>query len=280
MTTTRLRAPSARDLTAVLHAPAPPARPLAPAMRAAIESRLGAALARTGHRHRVDAFDVERAGPRFTTPFEWSARGARRVIGTAAARAWSARGIDPLTAAADEVDRLCDRAARGLCRQGSLGPWLASVPAPVRAVCVVESASWATSLIGIVGSRDPDARVALGVADAWHEVPGAPITLHGRRDAVAAATCDVERLSVLRLRDGAPGARAEVGLLVDGLVEALSAPERALPARVVGCWPDAGVSIVVTFDDDATRVAARAVVAAAVGLAATTQPTDQATAAA
>ena len=81
----------------------------------------------------------------------------------------------------------------------------------------------------------PARTVAVGVADAWYDVPG----VAARRCTVAAtrrrcALADGARRGLLRLRDGVPGDRAVDGLLVDGLVDALSArraPSAASRAR-------------------------------------------------
>lgn len=266
-----LRTPSARELRAALQAPAPAAPPLSTRLRDLLEARLARSCPSGGPRRRIDAFTVERGGATFTVPFEWSARAARRVLGTAAARAVASGGArDPLSAASDEIDRLCDRAARGLARPGSLATWLTSEPATVRALCAVEAATWAAGLLSLVAPDRAAAGLAIGVADAWHDVPRAAVTLRGRRDAVARAGREGERAALLRVRDGLPGDDSVDGLLTDGLVDALAAPQRPIPARVVGAWPDAGVCLVVDFDDDAVRRAARVVVACAERVAAGT----------
>ena len=138
-------------------------------------------------------------------------------------------------------------------------------PPTVRSLCAVEGATWAAGLLHLVALDKGG--IALGVADAWFDVPGIGLTLHGRRDAVSSVHSDAARVGLLRVRDGLPGKRAVEGLLVDGLVDALSAPERPVPARVVGAWPDAGMCLVVAFDDDAARSAARIVVECATRLA-------------
>jgi hypothetical protein len=268
-TTRRLRNPAPSTVSAILRSPAPRAEPLGRRLRQLLESRLTEVLPTLhGVRHRIDGFTVERDGPGFTTPFAWNARAARRAIGSAAARSVTAgTESDAMSAARAEIDRLCDRALRGLVRRGSLGAWLSGEAGAARALCAVEAATWASGLLHLV--EHEGGGVSLGVADAWFDVPGIGLTLHGRRDAVAQSTSQSggERLGVLRLRDGIPGARATDGLVVDALVDALSAPQRPLPARVIGAWPDAGMCLVVEVDDEAMRHAARVVVACAQRLA-------------
>jgi len=254
--TVHLRNPTPREVAHVLCAPARAAEPLSGRLRLLLGERLASAAGRVEGRARIDAYAVERDRPGFSTPFSWNARAARRVVGTAAARALATRtSPDALSAAASEIERLCDRAERGLARPGSLGTWLAGEPEHVRALCAVEAATWMAGLLHLVA---PIGGVAIGVADAWHQVPGAQLTLHGRRDAAARSAGSTARLGLLRVRDGLPGPCAVDGLLVDGLIDALSGPERPLPSRVVGGWPDAGICLVVEFDEDAARQAARA----------------------
>jgi len=262
MSARRLLAPSAAQLVEVLVSSAEDAAPLSSRLRQLLIARLTDTSARAGGpRRRLDAFSVERDDAGFTTPFAWGTRAARRAIGTAAARGVAqGRHADALRAASEEVERLCDRAERGLSRPGSLGAWLRGEPAPVRSLCALEAATWAGGLLALVTPATQGA-LGVGVADAWFEVPGTKLTLHGRRDAIAAAG---ERRSILRLRDGLPGDASLAGLAVEGLVESLAAPTRALPARVVGAWPDAGVCLVMDFDEDVARTAARGLVSAAV----------------
>jgi hypothetical protein len=272
-----LRNASAAEVAAILREPAGPARPLDARLRTALASRLRAVLPKRGDpRHRIDAFIVEKGASTFTEPFLWNARAARRVLGTAAARAVASGAAgDPLTAAVGEVERLVGRGMRPGARASGLAAWLASAPDVVRSLCALEAAGWATSLLGCVETASPLGPVAVGIPDAWFEVPGAPVTLHGRRDAAVGAGPGADsRLALLRLRDGLPGPRAPRGLALEGLVDALSAPERPLPARVVGVWPDAGVTVVVNYDEEVARAAAREVLIAAERLAGSPETLD------
>jgi hypothetical protein len=271
----RLRAPSGAELfDRATAGPCDGAR--VPArLRSRLVERLAGTLGTDGARHRLDAFVAEHGPVRFDEPFAWSARVARRPIGTAVVREVAAGAIpDALSAATSEIDRLADRAVRGLTRRGALGAWLADAPTPVRAICAVEAATWAERLLRLV-EPSGDGSVAVGIPDAWFEVPGTSITLHGRLD--AALRRPGAPMALLRVRDGLPGAGARDGLVVDALVAALASEG---PSRMLGAWPDAGLCLVIDVDDEALRHAARLLAACAVDLAAARAPAQLAAVAA
>lgn len=240
MTARHAYAPGPDELARLLTwSPEAPAQ-LAPGLRDGLLAALHASA--PSKPRRLDAFVVER-GPHATalrTPFTWTTRAARRVLGRRVARAVATgEAPDAVTAARHEIDRHCDRARCGLERRGALGAWLAQASEPVRARCAIEAAGWAHELLSIV--RPERTGLAVGTADAWYEVPGARTTLHSRRDATSAT-------GVLRLRDGVAGPRALDGLAVDALVVALASP--SVPCRVVGCWPDSGQVVALDVDAD------------------------------
>ncbi len=259
----RLQAPAPARLVELLSTPAdaPPAG--TPRLVEALVARLASASPTSGA-PTIDGYVAELGPARFAAPFRWSARAARRSLGTGALRrlaAGTSSGV--LDAAHEEVDANCDRAERGLARRGALGTWLAAMPREVRAACATEAATWATGLCHLVDWRANADRIAIGVPDAWFNVPGARWTLHGRRDATSLHPV-AHAAGVLRLRDGAPGERAVEGLLVDGLIAAMarpsSTPPEALPSKVIGAWPDAGCVLVVDLDAEHLRRAARTIV--------------------
>ena len=261
-TVRRLQAPSPRQLVDALCAPVPTPRTDVERLLSSLVRRLADAAPTAPGATRIDAYVAEHGPTRFTTPFRWSARTARRPLGTGAVRrVTSGTSRHLLDAVREEVDATCDRAQRGLARRGALGTWLAGAPAAVRGAAEVEAVTWATGLCHLVDADASADRVGLGVPDAWFDVPGARTTLLGRRDAISLVGAVGER-SVLRLRDGAPGQRALDGLLLDGLVAAMSQVERGVglaPARVLGAWPDVGCVLVVELDDAHLRSAARTV---------------------
>jgi hypothetical protein len=267
-TVRRLQVPTPSDLVDLLTAPGSES----PVELGRLVDAIAARLAKTHptRPRRIDAFVAEFGAARFTTAFHWSARAARRPLGTAALRRVAAgTSRDLLRAAHEEMETLCDRAQRGLARRGALGTWLAAAPTEVRALCAAEAATWAWGLCHLVDLHAHADRVAVGVPDAWFDVPRARTTLHGRRDATGTG---VAASGVLRLRDGAPGARALDGLLVDALVAAMAGRVPMTPARVVGAWPDAGIVLCVELDDVALRHAARLVVTCGSSLTTTATP--------
>jgi hypothetical protein len=263
----RLHAPSAAHLVELLSAPAEAPRADAPRfeMQGLVEILVRRLAAAPSGPTRIDAYTTEHGPARFATPFRWSARTARRPLGTGALRRLSAgTSTGVLDAAHEEIEATCDRAERGLARRGALGTWLAAAPREVRAACATEAATWATGLCHLVDWNANAARLTVGIPDAWFDVPGARTTLHGRRDAASVRTAAGAH-GVLRLRDGAPGERAVEGLLVDGLVAAMASPkshgtEGSMPTRVIGAWPDTGSVLVVDLDVEHVREAARAIV--------------------
>jgi hypothetical protein len=239
-------------IATLLSQPVDDSTPVEPRLRSSLVARLHAlSPPRHAPRMRLDAFIVEHGAAVKSTPFAWSARTARRSLGTRAARLIvSGDEPDVLTAAEHEIDRQCDRALRGLVRPGALAAWLAATKGPLRAECAIEAASWAAGLLMLLAPERTGIRV--GIADAWFDIPGARTTLHARRDA-ASPRRDGSRGGILRCSDGTPGLRAVDGLVVDGLVAALSTPDVVPPSRVLGAWPDAGVVLSVEIDSISIR---------------------------
>jgi hypothetical protein len=266
-TVRRLQAPSPSQLVELLCASDDDAAPVGTArLHEALVARLGIESRRASGAARIDAFVAEHGPARFAAQFRWSARTARRPLGTGAAHRLAAgTSVGALDAVREELDASCDRAERGLARRRSLGAWLAAASREVRAVCVTEATTWATGLRHLVDWDANADRVAIGVPDAWFDVPAASITLHGRRDAIS--VCRAARApGILRLRDGAPGERAVEGLLVEGLVASMARGARGEPGstpRVLGAWPDTGCVLVVDLDAEHLRTAARTLVACA-----------------
>jgi hypothetical protein len=256
----RLQAPSARQLVETLCAPASAPQPDLERLVPSLVRRLADVAPAAPQSMRLDAYVAEHGPARFATPFRWSARTARRPLGTGALRRLSTgTSRHLLDAVRDEVDATCDRAQRGLTRRGALGTWLAGAHVAVRATAEIEAVTWATGLCHLVDVDASADRIGVGLPDAWFDVPGTRTTLLGRRDVVAGGG-PVAGSSILRLRDGAPGADALDGLLVDGLVAAMLPTARvggSGPARVLGAWPDVGCVLVVELDEAHVRAAAR-----------------------
>jgi hypothetical protein len=214
-----------------LVASAPPAgAPLDDGAREALAARLREG--RAERPRRLDAYLVERAG-RPGEPFAWSARLARRALGTPAlVRLRAGRALRH--AVLDALDDELARAATGAARPGSLGHWLAHAEPAVRALCVAEAQGWVIEAVEVARALGHPWSAA--ASDAFYVVEGARTTLRARRDLL------VEGGAVtLRLRAGAPGPSAGAGLRADLAVLALADLEGHAPARLLGAWPEAGV---------------------------------------
>ena len=210
----------------------------------------------SAQRLRVDAWMVERRGESGRS-FAWSPLTARRSIGNAALRRSIFSG--DLTVSVNEViDEHLHRVARGYARPGSLGHWLANVPDAVRALVTSDALTWATVSLETLDSFGAPFTVAS--ADAYYDVAGARVSLRGRRD----ATFNTESGRVMvRLRTGLPAPTAIAGLRADLAVDALSHINGVAPQRIVGVWPEAGISLSVDGTEEAVRAGARDLMRAA-----------------
>jgi len=216
------------------------------------------AVASSEHR-RLDAWLVERAGQP-SGPFNWSPVTARRLIGNAASRRSVARTDLSLGAAVDdEINDQLLRVTSGYARGGSLAYWLSGISGPVRGLVVAEAINWASSTLE--AARHLDVAWTVAPSDAYYDVAAARTTLRGRRDLIVGPP---DAPAIVRLRSGAPGKSAGPGLRVDLTIEALTNPEGRAPSRIIGLWPDAGVSLAVDGTMDDLRAGARDLVRTAV----------------
>jgi len=261
--------PFARSLTDLLfdqEAPLP--RRIDPALRKVLGQRM-ARLApdRTNGSISLDSFTVTKVlgGELATaTPFTWSPRAARRILGLAATqRLVGGVASTPTEAVRAEIEDVIQRANERLARSGSLGHWLAEAPPGVLAVVIAEAVTYDTELvIGLEWDRVIDGGASLGTADALWAVPGAPwVSLKGRRDLVIGSTADVPR-TLLAVRGGRPSTSSTADLAHVALVDGLTHPDRPHAQRVVGYWPAAGRAIGLDVDGETLKFAARNAVTA------------------
>jgi hypothetical protein len=216
------------------------------------------AVGAIGHR-RIDAWTVERAAQR-STPFRWSPATTRRAIGNAALRRMSNRpGLTIWDAVGDEITDQQLRVAAGYARGGSLGCWLASASPAAIALVSCEAQNWAIQAFEATRGLEHPWRVA--VSDAYYDVATARTTLRGRRDLVVGG--DDARI-IIRFRAGAPGRSAGPGLRADLTIDALAHREGVAPSRIIGLWPEAGVSLCVDGTMADLRAGARDLVRTAV----------------
>ena len=210
----------------------------------------------SAQRLRVDAWMVERRGAA-GREFAWSPLTARRSIGNAALRRSISSG--DLTASVNEIiDEHLHRVARGYARPGSLSHWLANISDAVRALVASDALTWATVSLETLDSFGSSFVVA--PADAYYDIAGARISLRGRRDATFATDCG--RITV-RLRTGLPASTVIAGLRADLAIDALSHVEGVAPRRIIGVWPEAGISLSVDGTESAVRAGARDLMRAA-----------------
>lgn len=198
------------------------------------------------------------------SPFRWSARTARRTLGLAATRrCLRLTSRTPAEAVARVVDDLAEEGRQGMAGPGSLGRWLATLPAGGVGAVRAEATTWATRLVHAVEwGRIEEAE--LGPADRWWDCRG--VALRGRVD-VRVRTGQgpgTNRGTVLfTTATGWPAGtgRAELGLAA--LVAAVAGDE--IPVRLVGWWPECGRAQVLEVDRRLLEGTADAVVAAVSG---------------
>ena len=212
----------------------------------------------TGHR-RLDAWTVEHAGRR-SGPFRWNPATTRRGIGNAALRRIASRpGLSTCDAIRDEITDQLLRAVAGYARGGSLASWLASAPPAVIALVSSEAQNWVTQTLEVTDRLDQPWSMA--PSDAYYDVATARTTLRGRRDLVIG---DGDARGLVRFRAGAPGKSAGPGLRADLIIETLAHPGGVAPSRIIGLWPEAGVSLCVDGTMADLRAGARDLVRTAV----------------
>lgn len=212
----------------------------------------------TEHR-RLDSWSVEQAG-RSSGPFRWSPATARRALGNGALRRMEARPeLSTLDAIGDEVTDQMLRSVAGYARSGSLASWLASVPSAVVALVSAEAQNWVAQTFEVTERLEHPWRMA--PSDAYYDVATARTTLRGRRDLVIGGG---ETRMIIRFRAGAPGKSAGPGLRADLTIETLADPDGVAPSRIIGLWPEAGVSLCVDGTMADLRAGARDLVRTAV----------------
>ena len=206
------------------------------------------------------------------SPFRWTSRAARRLIGLAALRAGlDGRAATPADAVAAVMADPCGPLGVGRGGPGAAADWIASLAPPARAVVAAEATAWATRLWTAADwGRLPHDRLVVGGPDRWWRwsSPSATcrVAVRGRADirVTVEPGRDGVRGALLLVLDGSPGAATRQALLLGALVDGLCArrPQEPapVPPRVIGWWPDCGKSWVVLVDARTLLAAADAVV--------------------
>ncbi len=185
-------------------------------------------------------------------PFRWSPAAVRRAVGLRGVRSCvEAGGGAPATAVRGTVEELVAEGRRGLGRPGGLPTWLSTLATPALAVVEAEAATWATQLWSAIEWPRLGADVQVGDADAAWVAPAARVRVSGRVD--VRVPRPVGGPALLTMLPGHPTvvSRAELGLAA--LAAALGGrPPRggggALPALVVGWWPESGRALALPVD--------------------------------
>jgi len=204
-------------------------------------------------RIRIDSYQLRPPPPETPEerPFAWSPLTARRQLGLECVRAWLGRqDLVPVRASELAIARLLRRAEDD-SRPGGMAMWLAGLSPGALAVVRAEAVTWATQLIHALEW----AKLARPVVGDDHSIQFEAVPqflLRSRGDVVstladqAATGGGPRRLSnaVFVVMTGRPlsTARDELGLAALGA--ALDPRSRAVPARVVGWWPQCGRSMV------------------------------------
>lgn len=185
-------------------------------------------------------------------PFRWSPVAVRRAVGLRAVRSCVEAGAAaPASAVSRTVEDLVAEGRRGLGRPGGLPTWLSTLAAPALAVVEAEAAAWATQLWSAIEWPRLGVDVQVGDADVGWVDPATRVRVSGRVDIrVPRSTGGPALLTML---PGHPTvvSRAELGLAA--LAAALGGrPPRggggALPALVVGWWPESGRALALPVD--------------------------------
>jgi hypothetical protein len=196
-----------------------------------------------------------------TTPFAWSARTARRALGSTAVRALVAGDARTPT---DGVRGAIATAVRSV-REGE-GPasamdrWLAGLPSASVAVVQADAVTWATRLWCALDWSSFESPPLIG-RDRWWDSPHSSLLAIRSRAEVRSLGMagDEGPFSVhLVVLGGSRRATIRSELSVVAVVEAVLAPRTLPPGRIVGWWPDSGHLVTVEVD----RVALEAGVAA------------------
>jgi hypothetical protein len=202
----------------------------------------------TDHHVRV-AFS---GGPPDATPFEWSARTARRAIGWAALRLLIAgRSRSPSAAVRQRLEESARLVEDGDPCASNLDRWVIGLPPAGVAAVGASAVTWVTRLWCALDWPALEAPVV--GRDRWWDSPNsALLALRGRAD----VRTDRGALVVLS-GPRRESVRAELALVT--LVDALRSGGQRTPGRVVGWWPDSGRAVTVEPEPSVLALGAQAV---------------------
>ncbi len=211
-------------------------------------------------------------------PFTWKPAFVRRSLGLAAVEACvRGRFRGPAEAAAPIAERAVVEWERSGWRTFHWEPWFAALAHGARAVVLAEAATWSSSLWATFDWSVFDRPPRFGGPDDRWRCPTTPaVVLRGRSELRVEATpgpCRAapERgrpVALVSIAGGCPRAGWEAELAFLALASVVRAPDRAVPARVLGVWPDTGEQRFVEVDGRSLGSAADRVVATVAALVA------------
>lgn len=248
---------------------------VAPDLRARLDAAATAASAGRAlpatRAARVDAWFLERArhdpaslrAP--TEPFSWSPRAVRRSLALAVVGACVAgRFADPVHAAPVVAEAAVHRWEVTGDREFGWEPWYAGLGSGGRAVTLADAVAWATAIASLTSWTRRDGVDFAGSRERARVGRAPGVLIAGQFDALIPAGAGGPTGIVIA--GGAPRGDVEARLVLPALARSLRPGGQPLPARVLGIWPEAQMSLLVDVDRDALERTADAVGAALVAV--------------
>jgi hypothetical protein len=221
--------------------------------------------------------------------FAWKPAFVRRSLGLAAVRACAeGRFRGPAEAVRPLAEEAVDEWRRTGWRTFHWEPWFAGLDAGARAVVLAGATTWATPMWTAADWAALGPRAVIGGVDDLWTCPGPrTVRLRARYEARVHPTptparpdgCGVARAEagpvLVSVSGGTPGDGWADDLAFLALVAGVHAPDRPVPSRVVGLWPESGLRRTVGIDESVLTAAAGRVASVVAVLAAA--PTGRAT---
>jgi hypothetical protein len=212
--------------------------------------------------------------------FAWKPAFARRSLGLAAVRACAeGRFRGPAEAVRPLAEEAVDEWRRTGWRTFHWEPWFAGLDAGARAVVLAGATTWATPLWTAADWAALGPRAVIGGVDDLWTCPGpGTVRLRARYEARVHPTptrndgCGVSGAEVgpvlVSVSGGTPGDGWADDLAFLALVAGVHVPDRPVPSRVVGLWPESGLRRTVGIDESVLTAAAGRVASVVAVLAA------------
>lgn len=185
------------------------------------------------------------------SPFAWSARTARRLLGLSAVRSVVAGETrSPIEGVRAAIADMIRSARQGERPASPLDRWLVGLPAAGQAVVQAEAVTWATRLwcaLDWSAFEDPP---VIG-RDHWWDSPHSSLLAIRSRAEVRSVGFDAEGnpfSAHLVVLGGPRRASVRSELSVVAMVEAQRATHSRPPGRIIGWWPDSGHVVKVEVD--------------------------------